>query len=133
MSALLAITASALQRVRDFRDAETDPTDRVLSVRVSGEAEGEYVCALSLEPAIRVRAGDAVQREGDLTIAVDHDSVEELRGATIDWSEDPLHSGFVVINPNKPAPPPPPAPSFLPTLPMMPGSGPAGPTPRVRR
>lgn len=127
MSALLAITASALQRVRGFRATDADPADRVLSVRVSGEANGEYTCALTLEPAAKIRPGDTVQQEGDLTIVVAQDSAERLRGSTIDWSEDPLQSGFVVINPNKPSPPL----AFLPTLPMTmsPGAGPAGPGP----
>jgi Fe/S biogenesis protein NfuA len=124
VSALLAITASALQRVQAFSGAEPDPSERVLSVRVTGAANGEYVCALSLEPVAKMRAGDAVQHDGDLTIVVAHDSVVQLRGATIDWSDEPLHSGFVVLNPNKPPPPP----RFLPTLPMSPGVGPAAPS-----
>ncbi|MEO8690127.1 MAG: NifU family protein [Solirubrobacteraceae bacterium] len=127
--ALLTITASALARVRDFRAAAPDPSDRVLSVRVTGAADGKYVCALSLEALAAVRAGDTVQHEGDLAIVVAGDSVAKLRGATVDWSEDPLHSGFAVVNPNKPPPPP----LALPTLPMSPGAGPAprppGPAP----
>jgi Fe/S biogenesis protein NfuA len=119
--ALLAITASALKRVRGFRAAAPEPSDRVLSVRVTGAADGEYVCALSLEPQANVRASDTLQHEGDLTIVVANDSADKLRGATVDWSEDPLHSGFVVLNPNKPPPPP----LALPTLPMSPGAGPA--------
>jgi Fe/S biogenesis protein NfuA len=119
-SALLAITASALERVRDFRAAAPDPSDRVLSVRVTGAADGEYVCALSLEPLTKVRASDTVQHQGDLAIVVADDSVAKLRGATVDWSEDSLHSGFVVVNPNKPPPP-----LALPTLPMSPAAGPA--------
>jgi Fe/S biogenesis protein NfuA len=116
--ALLAITASALERVREFRAAAPEPSDRMLSVRVTGQADGEYVCALSLEPLAKVRASDIVQHEGDLAIVVAGDSVAKLRGATVDWSQDPLHSGFVVINPNKPAPPP----LALPILPMSPGT-----------
>ena len=123
--ALLAITASALERVRGFRAAAPEPSDRVLSVRVTGAADGEYVCALSLEPQAKVRASDTMQHEGDLTIVVANDSADKLRGATVDWSEDPLHSGFVVLNPNKPSPPP----LALPTLPMSPGAGPAVPPP----
>ena len=123
--ALLAITASALERVRGFRAAAPEPSDRVLSVRVTGAADGEYVCALSLEPQTKVRASDTLQDEGDLTIVVANDSADKLRGATVDWSEDPLHSGFVVLNPNKPPPPP----LALPTLPMSPGAGPAVPPP----
>jgi Fe/S biogenesis protein NfuA len=123
--ALLAITASALERVRGFRAAAPEPSDRVLSVRVTGAADGEYVCALSLEPQAKVRASDTLQDEGDLTIVVANDSADKLRGATVDWSEDPLHGGFVVLNPNKPPPPP----LALPTLPMSPGAGPAVPPP----
>jgi Fe/S biogenesis protein NfuA len=120
-SRLIAITASALQRIQDFLAPEPDPADRILSVRVTGEADGEYVHALSLEPRSKARASDTVQREGDLAIVVADHSVEKLRGATIDWSEDPSHTGFVVLNPNKP----PRAPVFLPTLPMSPGARPA--------
>ena len=91
----------------------------MLSVRVTGATNGEYVSALSLEPRTQIRSGDAVQHEGDLTIVVAGDSVDKLRGATVDWSENRLGGGFVVINPNKPAPPP----LALPTLPMSPGGG----------
>jgi Fe/S biogenesis protein NfuA len=123
-SRLIAITASALQRIQDFLAPEPDPADRVLSVRVTGEADGEYVHALSLEPLSKVRPSDIVQREGDLAIVVADHSVEKLRGATVDWSEDPLHTGFVVLNPNKPPRAPVSLPT-LPTLPMSPGVGPA--------
>jgi Fe/S biogenesis protein NfuA len=123
--ALLAITASALERVREFRAAAPNPSDRVLSVRVTGEADGKYVCALSLEPLAKVRASDTVQHEGDLAIVIAGDSVAKLRGATVDWSEDRLNSGFVVINPNKPKPPP----VVLPVLPMSPAAAPAGRAP----
>jgi Fe/S biogenesis protein NfuA len=121
----LAITALALERIEGFRAADPDPTDRVLSVRITGEADGEYVHALSLEPVTKVGDSDTVQHEGDLTIVVADRSVAKLRGATIDWSEDPLHPGFVVLNPNKP----PPAPVFLPTLPMSPGAAQTVPGP----
>ena len=109
--------------MRNFRAAAPDPSDRVLSVRVTDEANGEYVCALSLEPQDQIRATDTVQHEGDLTIVVANDSVDKLRGATVDWSENRLGGGFVVLNPNKPPPPP----LALPTLPMSPGAARPGP------
>jgi Fe/S biogenesis protein NfuA len=82
--ALLAITASALERVRRFLAASPEPSDRVLSVRITGESNGEYVCALSLEPRTQVRAIDCVQHQGDLTVVVPHESVAKLNGATVD-------------------------------------------------
>ena len=107
--------------MRDFRSAAPDPGNRVLSVRITGAANGEYVCALSLEPQAQIHAGDTMQHEGDLVIVVAGDSAAKLRGATIDWSENRLGGGFLVLNPNKPAPPP----LVLPTLPMSPGARPA--------
>ena len=68
-----------------------------------------------------------MQHKGDLTIVVANDSVDKLRGATVDWSENRLSGGFAVLNPNKPPPPP----LALPTLPMSPGAAPPGPR-RVR-
>jgi Fe/S biogenesis protein NfuA len=115
---LIAITATALENLRNYRAGAPDPSDRVLSVRVTGEANGEYIHALSLEPQAQIRASDTVQHEGDLTIVVANDSVHKLRGATVDWSQNRMGGGFVVINPNKPAPPP----LALPTLPMSPAA-----------
>ncbi len=94
-------------------------------MRVTGAADGEYVCALSLEPQTQVRVSDTVQHQGDLAIVVPHESVAKLLGATVDWSENRLGGGFVVINPNKPSRPPVP----LPTLPMSPGTARPGPPP----
>jgi Fe/S biogenesis protein NfuA len=120
-SVVLAITTTALERVRGFLASAPGAEDRGLSVRVTSKADGEYVCALSLEPLAKVRTGDSIQYEGDLAIVVDEGSVEKLRGATVDWSENHLGGGFVVINPNKPTPPP----LELPTLPMSAAAGPA--------
>ena len=101
-----------------FRAALPDPAGVGLWVRVTGTADGEYTCVLSLNPVNLAGSDDYVQAEGDLLIVAPADGVEKLHGATIDWREDPPRSGFVVVNPNKP-----PAPLALPVLPM---SMPAG-------
>jgi Fe/S biogenesis protein NfuA len=110
---LLAISQTALERARGFRASLANPTDVGLSVRVIGSADGEYNCALSLAPVSLAGSDDFVQHEGDLPVVVAADSVEKLRGATIDWREDPPRSGFIVVSPNKP-----PRPYALPVLPM---------------
>jgi Fe/S biogenesis protein NfuA len=129
--AIVAITQTALDRVRSFR-ADL-PEGHALWVRVSGSTDGEYTCALTLNPRSSARERDAIQNLDDLVIIVAGDSIEKLRGATIDWSENRLGGGFTVINPNKP-----PAPVALPTLPMsisprsgtgFPGRPPASPRP----
>ena len=129
---LLAITPTALERALSFRSGLANPADVGLSVRVTGSADGKYTCALSLDPISLAGSEDLTQTVGDLLIVVEAGSVEKLRGATIDWLEDPPRSGFIVVNPNKPRP------AFaLPVLPMSqpavtggapgPSSGPAAP------
>jgi Fe/S biogenesis protein NfuA len=111
--------------MRRFRDAGPDPGSRALFVRINGTADGEYVSALTLGTETQIRSGDVVQHEGDLRIVVARDHVEKLSGATVDWSDNRLGGGFVVLNPNKPQPPA----LVLPTLPMSPGVGRPGPSP----
>jgi Fe/S biogenesis protein NfuA len=115
----LEVSRTALERARAFRSSLANPAEVGLSVRVTGSANGEYSCQLSLDPLSLAGRDDLVQHEGDLPIVVAADSVEKLRGATIDWREDPPRSGFAVVNPNKPRPPL--------TLPVLPMSMPAGP------
>jgi Fe/S biogenesis protein NfuA len=110
---LLAISQTALERARRFRDSLANPASVGLSVRVTGSAGGEYSCGLSLDPVSLAGSNDVIQHEGDLPIVVAADSIEKLRSATIDWHEDPPRSGFIVVNPNKP-----PLPAALPILPM---------------
>jgi Fe/S biogenesis protein NfuA len=118
MEAIVAITQTALDRVRSFRADQ--PAGHALWVRVSGSADGEYTCALTLAPRSSARKSDAIQHLDDLVIVVAGESIAKLRGATIDWNETRVGGGFKVINPNKP-----PAPiAALPALPIaQPGSG----------
>jgi Fe/S biogenesis protein NfuA len=123
---LLAISEAALARARKFRAALPDPEGVGLWVRVTGSANGEYSCALSLNPVDLAGKEDFIQHAGDLPIVAPADGIEKLRGATIDWREDPPRSGFIVVNPNKPR-----APLTLPVLPMSMPARPGGP-PAVR-
>jgi Fe/S biogenesis protein NfuA len=124
---LLAISQTALERARGFRASLANPADVGLSVRVTGSTDGEYNCGLSLDPVSLAGSDDLVQHEGDLPIVVAADSVEKLRGARIDWREDPPRSGFIVVSPNKP-----PRPYALPVLPMsLPADSGGAPGPRT--
>jgi Fe/S biogenesis protein NfuA len=123
---LLAISEAALERARNFRAALPDPAGVGLWVRVTGSADGEYSCALSLNPVDLAGQEDFIQDAGDLLIVAPAEGIEKLRGATIDWREDPPRSGFIVVNPNKPRPP-----LTLPVLPMsMPGDPSGRPAPQ---
>jgi Fe/S biogenesis protein NfuA len=118
---LLAISEAALERAGNFRAALPDPAGVGLWIRVTGSADGEYSCVLSLNPVDLAGEEDFIQHAGDLVIVAPVEGIEKLRGATIDWREDPPRSGFIVVNPNKPRPP-----LALPVLPMSMPAGPGG-------
>jgi Fe/S biogenesis protein NfuA len=119
----LAITETALARIHGFRASSPERLDAALVVAVTGAAGGEYTVALSLEPLTAVSPEVTVEHLDDLVIVVAADSVDRVRGATIDWSDAPPSAGFRVLNPNKP--PPPRSLPLLPILPMSQAGGPA--------
>ncbi|MBA3408350.1 MAG: NifU family protein [Solirubrobacterales bacterium] len=103
---ILAITERALERVAAFREPYGGESEQAMWVQVAGTARGDYTCRISLRPLADARAGDAVQRFGDLTVVVPRDDCYRLRGATVDWTGDATGGGLTVLNPNKPPPAP---------------------------
>jgi Fe/S biogenesis protein NfuA len=97
------ITAEALEQLLRFRADAAAPAEHCLYVRVAGAAGEEYRHALSIEPLSAAQAGDLHERAGDLDVVVPAASVERLRGATIDWADEPPQVGFAVHNPNRPS------------------------------
>ena len=118
---LLAITPVALERARTYRAALPDPAGVGLWVRVTGSADGEYNCTLTLNPVDLAGQDDFIQHASDLALVAPAEGIDKLRGATIDWREDPPRSGFIVVNPSKPRPP-----LTLPILPMSMPTDPSG-------
>jgi Fe/S biogenesis protein NfuA len=108
---ILSITETAMQRIREYLPGE--PAALALSVRVTGIADSQYTHALSIEARDTVRDDDAVQRVGDLLVAIPGADAPKLKGATVDWDEGAQSSGFVVLNPNAPVPA-----AALPSLPI---------------
>jgi Fe/S biogenesis protein NfuA len=103
---LLTVTDAAREKVLEVRADETDPDTLALWVEVSGESAGAYTYTMEFRPIADAGAHDVLQRHDDLSIVLDGDSIENLSGATLDFTG----AGMVMQNPNKPAPPAPAAP-----------------------
>jgi Fe/S biogenesis protein NfuA len=100
---LLDITPTALEQLLRFRAEAERPEERCLYVRVAGVAEREYSYALSIEPRSIAQPDDVHQRVGELAVVVVGGAgAERLRGASIDWVDEPARAGFRVDNPNRP-------------------------------
>lgn len=104
MEQLLAITDNARQKVLGFREGVPDAERQAMWVEVTGIKGGEWTYNISLKPVDAAGPDDSLEYAGDLGIVVPAADVERLRGATVDWSEDLMAGGLMVLNPNKPDP-----------------------------
>jgi Fe/S biogenesis protein NfuA len=104
MEELLAITDKAQQKVLGFREGVADSERQAMWVEVTGTKNGEWTYNISLKPIDGAGPDDSLQYADDLGVVVPAADVERLRGATVDWSEDLMSGGLMVMNPNKPDP-----------------------------
>jgi Fe/S biogenesis protein NfuA len=100
----LAITDKALAKVEGFRAGVPDPQDQAMWVAITGLSGGDFTYDMSLKPAAAAAPEDSVQEQDGLTIVVPAKDVDNLRGATIDWSDDLMRGGLMLVNPNTPSP-----------------------------
>ena len=100
---IVTVTEAARRLVLDMRAGEPDGDDLALRIDVTGIGEGgrEFAYELMFEPVADAREGDEVAVSGDLPVLIPADSVDRLRGATLDHTDD---AGLVIRNPNRPSP-----------------------------
>jgi Fe/S biogenesis protein NfuA len=101
---LLAITDKAQQKVLGFREGVADAERQAMWVEVTGVQNGEWTYNIALKPLDGAGPDDWLQYADDLGVVVPSADVEKLRGATVDWSDDLMSGGLLVVNPNKPDP-----------------------------
>jgi Fe/S biogenesis protein NfuA len=98
---VVTITPEAYKVVRDAIDQEPDPGTLALWLEVRGVQAGSFVYDLYFQAASDADEGDVHQTQEDLEIIVPEASVERLRGARLEWSEEG-GGGLVLVNPNAP-------------------------------
>jgi Fe/S biogenesis protein NfuA len=101
---LLAITDKALAKVEGFRAGVPEPEAQAMWVEITGLSGGDFTYNMSLKPAAAAAPEDSVQEQDGLKIIVPARDAENLRGATIDWSDDLMKGGLMLVNPNTPSP-----------------------------
>jgi len=116
--ALFTVTEKAMRRVSEIKASEPEGDTLALWVEVIGQRGPDYAYDLYFQSPAEADPGDEVLSFDDLQVVIPADSVESLRGATLDMSRDLLNPGMVINNPNRPAAPPGPAsPSMEPLSP----------------
>ncbi len=110
---ILAITDDAMAKVLEVRAAETDPASLALWVEVSGQQNGAFTYLMEFRTVADLDDDVVVQHHDDVSLAIPSDSVDRLRGATLELSG----GGMVMQNPNRPAPVAPSSPAVDPNRP----------------
>jgi Fe/S biogenesis protein NfuA len=97
---VLNVTEAARDKILEIRAESPGQEHDAIWVVVAGEAGGAYTYDISLRTLDDAGEADLVQHHGDLAVVVEADSIAVLSGATLDFGP----SGFLMDNPNKPAP-----------------------------
>ncbi|TAK12602.1 MAG: iron-sulfur cluster insertion protein ErpA [Anaerolineae bacterium] len=93
----LSLTETAANAVRDLLQKRNVP-DHALRVFISGGGCSGYQYGMALEG--EPRPTDLVIEQYGVRVVVDEVSLEYLRGASIDFVDDVMGSGFKIENPN---------------------------------
>ena len=102
---MLGITDTAYDKVMGFLLREAEPERQAMWLEVTGTAANQWTCRLALKPLDAAAPHHAVIRHRDLAIVVPERDFDKVRGATIDWLDDPFGAhGLRVDNPNTPSP-----------------------------
>ncbi len=99
----LSLTSEARQVVLDALRAEGDASALALFVEVVGVRAGTYHYDLYFSDIADAPTDAILQRDDDLTIVIPAVSIDKLRGARLEFSEE-RGGGLVLVNPNQPTP-----------------------------
>ncbi len=93
----ITLTTSAAEAVRDLL-TKRNLTGYALRVYISGGGCSGYQYGMGLDSNIRDE--DSVFEQDGVKVVVDEVSINYLRGATIDYVDELMGSGFKIHNPN---------------------------------
>lgn len=100
---VVTLTPQARSVVQGAIAEEPDPERLALWLEVRGVQNGAFAYDLYFQACADAGEDDAVDRAGDPAVVVPAGSIDRLRGARLEWSEDG-GGGLVLVNPNTPAP-----------------------------
>jgi Fe/S biogenesis protein NfuA len=102
--AIIDVSPAALEKVLEIRAAEDDGDELALRIEVTGTQGVDYSYDLAFEPMAEAADDDARFTSGELDLLVPANSIDLLRGATLDLPSNPAQGGLVIRNPNRPDP-----------------------------
>ena len=103
---VMTVTEPAREKILELRANEDEPDTLGLRIEVTGVSGVEYTYDLSFDPLAEadIEAGDLVEVDGGLSVIIPVESIDALRGATLDLPSNGGAAGLVLRNPNRPDP-----------------------------
>jgi Fe/S biogenesis protein NfuA len=99
---VLSITDAGLAKVLEIRDGEDDAEATGLRVMIVGTRGVEFDYDLSLETIADMPEDALTYTVDGLTVIIPADSIDDMRGSTLDIPSNPMQGGLVIRNPNRP-------------------------------
>ena len=99
---ILWISPTAREKLLEVKAEDPQPERLVLRLEVTGVEGGEYTYNRYFQLREALTPSDIALGEDDLPIAIPPDSVEKLRGASVDWVVELDQAGWAITNPNRP-------------------------------
>jgi Fe/S biogenesis protein NfuA len=99
---VLAVTEEAATKVLEVRGGEESPESLALRVEIIGVSGVDFTYDLSFEAIADADGDDVCYESGGLPLMVPADTVDRLRGATLDLPSNAAQGGLVIKNPNRP-------------------------------
>lgn len=105
---VLTVSPEAMGTVLEVRAGEDDPINSALRIEITGANMTDFTYELDICLVAEAAEGDAVYPQGDhgeLTVIIPAESIERMRGATLDIPSQAAGAGGLIIrNPNTPNP-----------------------------
>ncbi|MGH2658932.1 MAG: NifU family protein, partial [Actinomycetota bacterium] len=101
---ILRISPTAREKLLEVRAEDPTPERLALRLEVTGVVDGEYTYNMYFQLREAVTPSDTKLGDEHLAIVIPADSVERLRGASVDWVVEVDQAGWAITNPNRPRP-----------------------------
>jgi len=101
---ILIVSDAARETVFEIRSKEDDAEALGLRVEVTGASGVDYTYDLSLEPIAEAAEDDHIHEVSGLSVIIPANSVDAMRGSTLDLPSVAGQGGLVIRNPNRPNP-----------------------------
>ena len=100
---VVSLTPEAYRVVKEAIEQEPDPATLALWLEVRGVQAGSFLYDLYFQSVSDADEGDVRHAQEELDVVVPAHSVDRLRGARLEWSDE-NGGGLVLVNPNTPTP-----------------------------